>query len=147
MRSDYFDHLNYAFTFWQIKALNSSARLTYLAILYKWNAFRRPTSFKLTDRELQNLTGLGSNCITSAKRTLKNLGLIAFKASKHETMYSLPDVRCNAENNARSNAPIVAKTAHGGLFTTPSNSSIKERKEKEKGGGAREDFENVEFDG
>ena len=118
---NYYEHLKFAFSFAQFKNLPTSTRITHLAILYKWNAFRSPASFSLSDRELQSLTGLGSNAVTSAKRQLKNLGFIDFKATKAGTLYFLPQGE-NARFERQVNAPAEAKTLHSAVIpATKSN--------------------------
>lgn len=118
---NYFERLNYAFSYAQIKNLPTSTRITYLTLIHKWNAFKQSASFSLSDRELQNLTGLSSNSITAAKRQLKNLKLIDFKAQKRGTIYFFP--KDNAHFNTSCNAQPDAKTANQASLTTPSTNN------------------------
>lgn len=134
---NYFEHLNYAFSIAQFKNLPTSTRITHLAILHKWNAFRRTASFSLSDRELQSLTGLGSSAITAAKRHLKNLGLIDFKATKAHTIYKVP-------SNAHFESAVSAQTAQNSTQppnfpTAKSKNNINEEEKSTREGG--EDFE------
>lgn len=136
MIGDYFSHLNFAFSYWQARDLEPSARLTYLTILYKWNAFRRCKSFNLSDRELQNLTGLGSNAITRSKRKLKNLGMIDFKTNRVGTTYFFAET-ANTHLKPSSNAHSDAQTKAVADISTANNVITKK---KDKSGGAREEL-------
>lgn len=139
---DYFDHLNYFFKFAQSRNLPASARITYLAILYKWNETRRETSFSLSDRELSSLTGLSiGRVITTAKRQLKNFGLIDFKSTKHGTRYFFKQNSGTRQisNNA---APLTAETPQNGYITNTQNISKKEERTRK---GGREEGENLAF--
>mgnify|MGYP003571330797 CR=1 FL=1 len=129
---NYFEHLNYAFSFAQFKKLPVASRITHLAILHKWNAYRQPSSFSITDRELQSLTGLSSqSAITAAKRQLKNFGLIDFKSQKSGTIYFLPQGD-SANFRSSSGAQSVANSsATGSTLTTQKvnvnkNNNVKE---------------------
>lgn len=125
---DYFNALNYFFQFAQFRNLPTSTRIAYLAILHRWNSYRRPASFALSDRELSNLTGLGiGRAITAAKRQLKNLGLIDFKANTHGTTYFLD----GTHHKAASGTPPTTKTPHeGAISNTEPIKNLKEEKEK-----------------
>lgn len=139
---DYFDHLNYFFKFAQSRNLPAPARITYLAILYQWNVFRRNASFSLSDRELSSLTGLSiGRPITTAKRQLKNLGLIDFKSNKHGTTYFFKQNSVSRQTSDNV-APPTHKTTHGGYISNTENTP-KEERLKEKGG--REEGENLAF--
>lgn len=135
MTGDYFAHLNFAFNVLQARNAEPATRATYFAILYKWNGFKRCRSFNLSDRELQNLTGLGSNATTRAKRKLKNLGLIDFKATRQGTTYFFTETP-NTRQEASQVAPTDTQTAHSALFTTATDSNLK--KKEEKAGGREE---------
>lgn len=137
---NYFEHLNYAFSFATFKNLPATSRLSHLAILHKWNACKRPTSFLLSDRELQYLTGLSKDAVTAAKRQLKNLGLIDFKANKSGTIYFLPQGeqgRFKGSSQAQSGA---TNRAAADISYTHKVTNIKEE-EKD----AREELGNIEF--
>lgn len=136
MVGDYFSHLNFAFSYLQFKDTEPNARLTYFAILYKWNAFKRCRSFYLTDRELQSLTGLGSNAITRAKRKLKNLGLIDFRTSRSGTTYFFTET-ANTHQKPSGNTHSDAKTNAVAVISTTNNVI---NKKEEKSGGAREEL-------
>lgn len=133
---NYFEHLNYAFSFATFKNLPVASRITHLAILHKWNACRQPHSFLLTDRELQNLTGLSSqNALTAAKRQLKNFGLIDFKAHKSGTIYFLPEGdRCKFERS--DSAQLGANNSAQAQFST--THKVTDNKNKNEKNNARE---------
>ena len=133
---NYFEHLNHAFAFATFKNLPVASRIAHLAILHKWNACKRPTSFLLTDRELQSLTGLSSsNAITAAKRQLKNFGLIDFKSSKAGTTYFLPQgdgARFGASGRAHSGAKTSATASISATHKVNNNINKKEKITRER---------------
>lgn len=86
---NFFELLNRFFLEATIRKSPSNARLTYLAILYKWNAFRREPTVRISDKELIDLTNLTQREVTSAKRYLKNVGLLDFTTTSRGTLYKL----------------------------------------------------------
>lgn len=134
---DYFESLNYFFQFAQFRNLPTSARITYLAILHRWNGFRRPTSFALSDRELSSLTGLGiGRALTQSKRLLKNLGLIDFKSTSRGTTYFF-NKNSGTNQTASSDTPPTTNATRTGVISNTQDFN-KKKEEKEKA-GARED--------
>lgn len=139
---DYFQALNYFFQFAQFRNLPASARLTYLAILHKWNGFRRAPSFALSDRELSQLTGLGiGRTITQAKRLLKNVGLIDFKSTTHGTTYFFKEIGGTHQITPNGSHPTT-KNPHSGFISNTEESTIKKEEERK---GVREEAENFSF--
>jgi len=122
---NYFELLTKFLNIAQFRNFQASSRLTYLVLLHKWNALRQPKNFALSDRELSSLTGLGSNAITYAKRQLKNLGFIDFKASRLGTTYFFPE-----NGNARFNARGNAQSETSGLLSTTYNKTNKKERFK-----------------
>lgn len=132
MTGDYFDRLNKAVYYLQLKAVDAPARLAYLMILHKWNDFRRPKQFFLSDRDLQCLTGLSSKSITASKRKLKNLGLIDFKASREGTKYFFTDT-ADTHSKPCSDTPQTARSTAQPDISTTNKVSIKEGRLKTRG--------------
>lgn len=137
---NYFEYLGEFLIIAQFRKLPASSRVTYQAILYKWNALRQPAKFALSDSELMSLTGLGSNAVTSAKRQLKNLGFIDFRSSRKITEYNLTRA-CEKNNGVHFNVRSNARGGDDALLTATKNNNNNKLKKI-----AREGGENFEFE-
>ena len=89
----YYDALNDFYKSNEQERLVSSAQLVYLHLLHINNCHGNSGYVQVSDRELEYRTKLNKNTITTAKRILKNRGLIDFKTNAkkpHEgTIYTL----------------------------------------------------------
>lgn len=77
----YYDALNDFYKSNEQERLVSSAQLVYLHLLHINNCHGNSGYIQVSDRELEYRTKLNKNTITTAKRILKNRGLIDFKTN------------------------------------------------------------------
>lgn len=86
----YYDWLNVFFKRIEQDNLTPSAQLVMLHLLHLNNCLGNVSTFRYSDRYLQNRTGLSKDAITQAKRLLKNKGYLDFKGDKKQaTLYIL----------------------------------------------------------
>ena len=99
----YYDRLNAFFSDNEIDPLPPAAQLVYLHLIHENNRLKNPNAFCFTDSRLAALTGLSKPAIATAKRVLKNHGLINFKTDKKNpragTLYSLPENREKSQDS------------------------------------------------
>ena len=107
----YYDRLNESFVLFSQLNLQANEQLVHLHLLHINNSLGNPDEFYCADNRLAILTNLSKDSITSAKRQLKNLGLIDFKTDKHNprkpTLYFLPCSK--GKNQAKKPAKVQAK--------------------------------------
>lgn len=82
--------------------LSLSAQAVYFTLLGEFNAARFPKLLSISERALQELSGLSSHStVNDAKRILKNCGLIDFKKTGRITQYELILITDQLPTNCR----------------------------------------------
>lgn len=125
MKLNYINQTNIFFRIAGSKELNSSARILYLALLYKNNTLTWIERFTCTASELEGFSGLSESSLQRARKQLVDAGLIEYKKrrGRQPPIYSIPElnehtlpfilnskVKGNAKGNVNDNVKGNAKT-------------------------------------
>ena len=137
MATTYYDRLNYAFEKFEKLKLPSSAQLLYLHILHIDNCLGRTGQVRCSDSTITVKTGLSPNTVTTAKRTLKNYGLLDFKTAKKNpragTLYFLPpNITPNTEVKTEVIAEVKGEVIAGVISSNNTTPLPFEEREKER---------------
>lgn len=87
----YLERLNDFFAYAYANKLSASSQLTYLTILNKWNALRRPLSFVCSINEISRLSNLSTSRVADAIHCLTSRYLLKIVKTGKQTEYILPE--------------------------------------------------------
>lgn len=140
----YLERLNDFFAYAHTNKLSASAQLTYLTILNKWNALRRPLSFVCSINEISRLSNLSTSRVADAIHILTSRYLLKIVKNSKYSEYILPEkpigmVSRTDSATKRQGAPSLGYT---------DNQSLKSDRDKEEtvaSGKAREGLINVSY--